>query len=647
MKTSALIYLRPYFRGNRLASHYVGDEPPLRSGLFSADQMDQHGKTLAGSHKLGLGRAPDRLLARLTDNEQLTDNEHVLVEVCNLLTAAVTANQRITPAEEWLLDNFYLIEEQIRTAKRHLPKGYSRELPRLLHGPSAGHPRVYDIALETIAHGDGRVDPESLLRFVAAYQTVTALKLGELWAIPIMLRLALIENLRRVAARGAAGRIDRNLADSWADQMIEIAEKEPKSLILVIADMARSSPPMTTPFISEFARRLQGQSPALALPLTWIEQRLSESGLTIEQLVRSANQQQAADQVSISNSIGSLRFLGTMDWREFVETTSVVEQTLREDPGGAYGKMDFATRDRYRHVIEKIAKSSRLSEADVARAAIQLARNAASIKQGADDRTAHVGCYLVDKGLPQLELAAGMRLSISEALRKTAGKCPLLLYLGAIMLITAILTGGLLAQARANEVSDGVLVLIGILSLLATSQLAVALVNWLATLLASPHPLPRMDFSQGIPPQSRTLAIVPTMLTGVQNIDELIEALEVRFLANRDDNLHFGLLTDFRDARAETLPEDEALLRLAQGRIEELNEKYRGANHDTFFLFHRPRRWNPRDRIWMGYERKRGKLASSVTRTFYRTRSMSLRLTRIRNSRATPHGSLWEPWRTH
>jgi cellobiose phosphorylase len=468
---------------------------------------------------------------------------------------------------------------------------------------------VYDIALETIAHGDGRVDLESLLRFVTAYQTVTALKLGELWAIPIMLRLALIENLRRVAVRGAAGSIDRNLAGSWADQMIEIAEKEPQNLILVIADMARSSPPMTTPFISEFARRLQGQSPALALPLTWIEHQLSESGLTIEQLVRSGNQQQAADQVSISNSIGSLRFLGTMDWREFVETTSIVERTLREDPGGAYGKMDFATRDCYRHVIERIAKNSRLSEADVACAAIQLARNAASIKQGADDRTAHVGFYLIDKGLPQLEQAAGMRLSTSEALRKTAGKRPLLLYLGAIMLITATLTGGLWAQARANAVSDWVLVLIGILSLLATSQLAVALVNWLATLLASPQPLPRMDFSQGIPPQLRTLAIVPTMLTSAQNIDELIEALEVRFLANRDDNLHFGLLTDFRDARAETLPEDEALLQLAQARIEELNEKYRGANHDTFFLFHRPRRWNPRDRIWMGYERKRGKLA--------------------------------------
>ncbi|MEK7796504.1 MAG: cyclic beta 1-2 glucan synthetase, partial [Pseudomonadota bacterium] len=597
-----LLNLTAGFRGNRSASDYAGDEPPLRSELFSSDQMDQHGKTLAGSHKLSLVRAPDRLLTRLAENE------NVLIGACKLLTAAVTANQRITPAGEWLLDNFYLIEEQIRTAKRHLPKGYSRELPRLAHGPSAGLPRVYDIALETIAHGDGRVDPESLRRFVASYQSVTPLKLGELWAIPIMLRLALIENLRRVAARSAAGRIDRNLADSWADQMIEIAEKDPKSLVLVIADMARSSPPMTTPFVSEFSRRLQGQSPALALPLTWIEQLLSESGLTIEQLVQSGNQQQAADQVSISNSIGSLRFLVAMDWRDFVETLSVPEQKLREDPGAIYGMMDFATRDRYRHVVEKIAKQSRLSEGEVAERAIRLAHEGAA-RQGGDDRTAHVGFYLIDKGLRELERTAEARLSASEALTRAAGRYPLLVYLGAITLITLLLTGSLLMQAQAGGVPDGVFVLLGVLALLSTGQLAVALVNWLATLLASPHPLPRMDFSRGIPPESRTLVVVPTMLSSARNIEDLVEALEVRFLANRDDNLRFGLLTDFQDAHAETLPEDEALLRLAEARIEELNEKYRGDNGDAFFLFHRPRRWNPRDRIWTGYERKRGKLA--------------------------------------
>ena len=183
------------------------DELPLRSELFSADQMAQHGRALAAAHKVVREHAPDRLLARLAANEL------ALVGVSRRLTAAVTDNRRITPAGEWLLDNFYLIEEQINTAKRHLPKGYSRELPRLAHGPSAGRPRVYDIALEITAHGDGRVDADSLSRFVASYQTVVVLNLGELWAIPIMLRLALIENLRRVAARMATDRIDRNRAD--------------------------------------------------------------------------------------------------------------------------------------------------------------------------------------------------------------------------------------------------------------------------------------------------------------------------------------------------------------------------------------------------------------------------------------------------
>ena len=216
------------------------DEPPLRAELFSSDQMEQHGVRLASAHRLAPGRVPDQLLSRLAANEG------VLLETCKRLTEAVAASHRITPAGEWLLDNFYLVEEQIRTARRHLPKGYSRELPGLAEGASAGLPRVYDIALETISHGDGRVDPESLSRFVAAYQTVTSLRLGELWAIPIMLRLALIENLRRVAVRIAAGRRDRDLAFDWAETLPVTARQEPKTLILVIADMARSHPPMTT-----------------------------------------------------------------------------------------------------------------------------------------------------------------------------------------------------------------------------------------------------------------------------------------------------------------------------------------------------------------------------------------------------------------
>lgn len=558
--------------------------------------MAQYGKALAGRHQLIAGRAPNELLRRLANNEE------VLLEVHDLLTDAVKENHRIIPAGEWLLDNFYLIQEQIRTGKKHLPKGYSEDLPQLSNGPSVGLPRVYDIALEIISHSDGRVDQQGLSHFIAAYQTVTHLKLGELWAIPIMLRLALIENLRRLAAQISVDRINQNLAAYWAGEMTAISEKDPKSLILVIADMARSEPPMVSSFVAELTRMLQGKGPALALPLTWIEQRLSETGQTSNELVQAEFQKQAADQVSMSNSIGSLRFLGTTDWREFVESTSIVEQTLREDIDGIYAGMDFTTRDHYRHVVEKIARYSSTSEEEVARLAIQLA------KANEKGRMAHVGYYLVGKGRGQIEKAAKMKLPYADLLEKAVRRYPLTFYISVITLITLFIAGGFFVRTQDNGIRNGLLVLVAILSILSASQLAVTLVNWIVTLLVSPRLLPRMDFSKGIPHECRTLVVVPTLFSSEGELEELLEDLEVRFLANRNEQLHFALLTDFADAQQEKLPGDAPLLDIAKEKMEALNVKYGSTNNTIFFLFHRPRRWNAHDRIWMGYERKRGKL---------------------------------------
>src|SRR5688572_19777473 len=295
----------------------------------------------------------------------------------------------------------------------------------------------------------------------------------------------------------------------------------------------------------------------------------------------------------MSNSIGSLRFLGATDWREFVEAMSVVEQTLRADP--VYGAMDLGSRDRYQHVIEKLAKASPLAEGDIAREAIRLAQGA------------HVGLYLIGKGLPQLEAAARVHLPLLAAVRRAGRRHALLLYLGAIALATGVPAAVLLTDAYADGARGWLLVLAGLVSLLASSQLAVALANRLASSLVAPQPLPRMDFSAGIPAQSRTLVVVPALLAGEGHVKHLVEMLEIRFLANRDENLHFALLTDFQDAAEETLPEDQALAQLARREIDELNRKYR--SKDRFFLFHRARRWNPGERRWMGYERKRGKQA--------------------------------------
>ena len=559
---------------------------------------------MAGWHKLAAAPASDQLLARLADNER------VLLDAYREVTAAVREERRPTPAGEWLIDNFYLIEEQIQTARRHLPKRYSLELPQLSNGPTAGQPRVYHIALELVAHLDGGVNVESTASFVAAYQATTTLRLGELWAVPIMLRLALIENLRRIAARIASGRRDRNLADNWASRLIDAAEKQPAGLILVVADMARSEPPLSSAFVTELFRQLQGKNPVLALPLTWIEQRLSEQALSVEGCIQSAAQNQTSDQVSMGNSIGSLRALGAIDWRDFVEELSVVEHALRRDPANVYALMDFATRDRYRHVIEAVAHRSRRSEEDVARESIALAGQSSAV-HGALHRTAHVGYYLIDRGLPQLEAGVASRVPLWARVGRLLKRLPLTVYLLLILMIALSGSGVLVVRAVRDGAHGWLLGLVGLLVVICMSQLGVAVANWLITLVVVPRMLPRLDFAKGIAADSPTLVVVPTMLSSEHGVDALLEDLEIRYLANRDDHLRFALLTDFQDALQETLPEDAALLRRAAEGIDALNAKYRQAHsngRDAFYLFHRPRRWNPREGLWMGYERKRGKL---------------------------------------
>jgi cyclic beta-1,2-glucan synthetase len=575
-------------------------EPPLRAELFSVEQLARHARELAANHPIAPDHRANPLLARLEENEER-------LRAFNRGTIAVDPSRRVTPAAEWLLDNSYLIEEQIQMARRHLPRGYSRELPRLSKGPCTGLPRVYDLGLELIAHVDAQIDAEPLRAFVAAYQSVTSLKLGELWAIPIMLRLGLIENLQRVTTRLTIARADRDLADLWVDRLQAVAESHPSQLVVIVADMAKANLPVSSSFVAEFCQRLSRQSPVLHLARSWLEQRLGEAGLAIAQLVQLESQNQAADQVSVSHSIASLRLLSATDWKKFVESLSLVESTLRTDPAGVYATMDFATRDLYRHAVESVARHSGFSEADVAARAIELA-TACARQHGTANRTAHVGYHLIDQGAPAL----GRSVEVRWPWRTIFGRCirrfPLAFYVGGIGGITLLATGAYLWLALRFGAPAGLLVGATLVIFLCASQLAVALMNWLSALLIKPALLPRLDFSTGLASDRRTMVVVPTMLTSAAAIDRLIETLEIHHLANRDEHLHFALLTDFRDAPQETQPEDASLVQRVQAGVELLNRKYPAGNQGCFFLFHRPRRWNAGEGLWMGYERKRGKL---------------------------------------
>ena len=576
-------------------------EGPLRAELFSVEQLRRHAVALAGRHRLDPQSGPNRLLLRLADNER------TLIQAYDLMIGAEAEGRRGSPAGEWLLDNFYLVEEQIRLARLHFPRTYSRELPRLAHGAAAGFPRVYDIALELIAHADGRVDAENVSHFVAAYQSVKTLILGELWAVPIMLRLGLIENLRRVSAHIAGRRRDLILAKRWAARLLTATEENSATVLRVLAEMAESEPSFSSPFVEEFCERLQGQGPAMATVESWVQHRLAEQGVTRERLQRADTQSQAADQVSIGNCIGSLRALGAINWRTFVETSSATEQALRVDPLGVYADMDFLTRDRYRHIVEDLARRSHTTEETVARTVVDLAAEALR-RDGPLSRTAHVGYYLIDQGCDRLERLVRVRWSLRRSFSRMARRFPVGLYVGALAGVTAVAASPLLEPLRLLGWGDWRVWLLAALGILVASQMAVALVNLATSLLVGPRALPRMDLAKGIPDTDRTLVAIPTLLTDARAVADLLEGLEVRFLGNRDPNLFFALLTDFRDAPAATQDDDAELVRLVCDGIRALNERYGFVDAPGFYLFHRPRVWNPHERLWMGYERKRGKL---------------------------------------
>lgn len=569
------------------------DDAPIKAALFSSAQMGQYGKTLAQSHKLSTTSMPYHLTRRLAENEA------VITRHCSMLSTIDKTS--ITPAGEWLLDNYYLIEEQIRLVRHHLPKDFGKGLPVLL--PPRHRPRIYDIATEVIAHGDGRWDSDSLAHFIAAYQEVTPLTLGELWALPGMLRLALIENLRRVSIEVANSQQERHLAEVWVSKLVVCAEQHPSELVMVIADLARSRPPLSSAFVAELVRRLQSRGNLLMLPLAWIEQQLVDTGTTADAMTQRFNQQLAAQQLSVSNSINGLRLLSETHWADFTEAMSLVEQTLRQDPAAVYPEMHFDTRDHYRHVIEMLARHSRYSEGEIAQQVLALA-SAANMATPAH----HVGYYLIGDGRTTLEQQLSTHFSWMARLRDSFNQIPLLSWLGSLSLLTTAFTAHLLLETHEQGMGWS-LWLLAFPLILVASQLANFLLSEATTRCRTPTPLPRMDFSRGVPAAFSTMVVIPCLLTHRESISNLLKQLEICYLANTSAHLYFALLSDFVDTQTPGTQEQNDLLAWADAQTRELNRRYASDTDPIFYLLHRTPQWNPKQGVWMGYERKRGKLA--------------------------------------
>ncbi|MCC6770199.1 MAG: cyclic beta 1-2 glucan synthetase [Gemmatimonadaceae bacterium] len=584
---------------------------PIRGTLLGADQLAERARQLARSQRSVVRRVHRRarLLARLQGTERVLTAAHAR------LLAVFAEQGNVGPAGEWLLDNFHVVREHILEVNESLPSGYYRELPELTRGTLTGFPRVYEIAIALISHTEGRIDLDNVDLFVSAFQQVTPLSIGELWAIPAMLRLGLLESIRRMSLRSVQRLDEVERADEWAHRIQSANESGIDELGEMLRTFVSARHALTPTFVSRFLTRLRLASGAFP-PLVWLESWIDDEGLSAEEASARSTQRSAMTQIVMANSITSLRAIARRDWQSFVERQSVLERVLQEDPAGHYARQTFATRDRYRHVVETIAKRRRLSEIDVARVAVDLAIDGEA-KYGGSARQAHVGYFLVDHGLAELEEATDYRPPIGERLLRLVYRHPNVAYFGGILVGTLTALAALLWLA--GPAAQLALPLVLLVALLPANALAIHALNDAITSLLPPTILPKLDLAKhGIPTESRTVVVVPTLFGSVEAVHSAIEHLEVQFLANRMDHLHFALLSDYTDAAEETRPDDAAINAAAVEGVRALNARYRGDAEDTFFLFHRSRKWNPSQGVWMGWERKRGKL--SEFNHFLRTR---------------------------
>jgi cyclic beta-1,2-glucan synthetase len=577
-------------RGQR--SEPIADKP-LRDELLSIERLEERAKHLAARFTLD----PSPRHRSKSVLPRLEENARVLSGAYRTLADDVHRGEFVTPAAEWLLDNFHLVTSEILDVRRNLPRGYYRELPQLALRELAGHARIYALAVELVRHSDSRLERHQLVRFLNSYQSVVPLTIGELWAWPSMLRLALIENLRRLAQEVLEARAARQAADAYIARIDAAGEAEPPSSRLA----------HHTAYLVRLLERVREYGLRLSPIHARVEEQLAARQMTSDDAIRSEHQRQAAAQVSVANVVTSLRLCATLDWSHHFEAVSPVERVLQRDPAGVYGSMDFLSRDRYRQAVEELADPNGEAQVRVALRAVESARQV--VEAGSTvEPAAHVGHHLIGKGRHDLEVDLAYRPGFSKSVERFVFAHATAAYLGSIGLVTALLLMIGFVYLRAQGSTRIMQAWAALLLLLPASEVAIAVVQRLAVRLAPPRRLPRIDLQAGIPEHARTMVAVPTLLTSVPQVHELIEHIEVVALGNLDPRVHFAILSDFTDALAPELPEDEAILSAARAGVDALNARYGDGRADRFYLFHRVRRWNAMEQTWMGWERKRGKI---------------------------------------
>ena len=577
--------------------------PKIRSRPVSFDEMGDHVKKMAVEHSVSHEKSITSWPV-----PRLDDNYHFIHSVYLRLNDDILKKHEIPSSAEWILDNFYLIEDQVKQLRCELKKKSYSRLPVLKTGPFKGHARIFALAMELSELTDGQVDETNLVHCLTAYQGHNKIFDREIWTLPITIKLALIENIRDICEKIKETQIQWNKADGIIDKLLSDTDSDTENIIrLIKAEQVHDS------FIEHLFYRLRLLGPKYAAISEYIHQYLGKQEKSPGVISQHELNLQSSDTVSVGNYISSLKYFSTFDWSDLFESVSLVAQILCKDPDGTYPRMDLATRNYYRSKIEELASIYTMEESYIASKAIELASTACMARDGSSDepetqRTWHVGYYLIDKGIGELRNALKVRKRWLPASIKFARSYPDVLYIGSIILITLLLTSISVRYVLYQSFTyQWILALAVIAVFIPSSEIAVSIVNWVANRALKPAVFPALELRGGIPESMSAMIVIPALLPDEARVKEIMVNMETHYLSNRDNNLYFALAGAFKDSKIE-LPPDMTIINAAMRGIKELNEKYADDDTKIFYYFHRSSQYNPENNQWIGWERKRGAL---------------------------------------
>jgi len=577
---------------------------PFRGEVLSKELLALRAEELARKYSSVSNRYKAvHLKARFKDNWKALNSAYFTFSELSRNKGYVAAGA------DWLLDNFHVIDEQAREIRRDLPASYYKALPRLNATDWRGFPRAYRIACDYLKHTDSMVLSDALTEHLTAFQNVTILEIKELWAIPIMLRLAVVENLRRLSHSVLKITSSRQNAALIFESIKQTSDNSPTAILSRLLTQMQYQKGQLKRIAPTLVRDLRSLGTASGLAIQWIEEQLKEDGSTLNELIKEEAHLQAIDQISIGNCVTSLKQIGRLNWREWVEEVSRVHKILSQDNIGSYKESDFNTRDFIRHRIENLTKRVKSTEVEVAKKAFELASIASgeAIEYSPERDSAY---YIIDKGLPILEDALRSNPPFHIRALRHIKENATTYYLAYILAFSLTLSALLLSKIKGNlSVGSGmtVHVVCFIAFLILSSQLSIDLAQWLSSKLIRPKLLPKLDFEKGVLDQARTAVVVQAIVSSRDHMLSSINDLEVRAICNSDPNIIFGILADLPDANEVHNSGDQGIIQVGLERIKLLNAHYKSSNL-SFFIAFRERTYNEVDKIYMGWERKRGKL---------------------------------------